>query len=284
MSDPLQQCLIALQESIGDSIPLIIGGGYGLYLRQSLSVRFTSPTLIPLEALPENRTTQDIDLILRAEVVVSADRMRTMRHALDQLGFRPVAGSEYLQFEKAVHPAGAVKIDLLVGPLGDLFDASLVKRDDRRIRPRAFGELHAHPLEEAIAVEEHLLAVTLGGTAATDGSAIVYIPQPFTYLLMKLFAFRDRLDDQRKDLARHHALDVYRIVGLITPEEDKIVRLLASRYREHPKVIEARRVAQVHFSEPRALGILRMREHPLFSPRMDLEVLRRELALILPPV
>ncbi len=36
---------------------------------------------------------------------------------------------------------------------------------------------------------------------------------------MKLHAFRDRLDDPRKDLAQHHALALYRIVTMLTEDE-----------------------------------------------------------------
>ncbi len=38
--------------------------------------------------------------------------------------------------------------------------------------------------------------------------AQIRVPQPFTYLKMKLFAFRDRKVDEAKNLGRHHALDL----------------------------------------------------------------------------
>lgn len=277
--DPLQQCLLALSAAAPEAAPLIVAGGYGLYLKQGWVVRSGVRTLLPTRLLPENRATNDIDLILRAEVVVSADRMRSVRGALDRLGFTPVPGSEYLQFAKPVLPAGAIKIDLLVGPLGDLFDPGTVKLDDRRVRPRGFGGLHAHPLDEAVGVEEHALALPLG-----ESPVRVHVPQPFTYLLMKLLAFRDRCDDERKDMARHHALDVYRIVALTTTDEDPIVRRFAAEHRDHPRVVEARGVAQRYFAAPDSLGILRLREHPLYFAGMDLDALRRELREVLPPV
>lgn len=276
--DPLQECLLGLHAALGGTIPLIVAGGYGLFLKQRMILRTGARTLVPSERLPDNRTTQDIDLILRAEVVVSAARMEMVRRALDQLELVAVPGSEFLQFAKPIKPAGSIKIDLLVGPLGSLFDPDIVKRDDRRVRPKAFSGLHAHPLEEAVAIEEHLLCIPLG-----DTDAPIYVPQPFTYLLMKLFAFRDRCNDERKDMARHHALDVYRIVAMITSEEDPVVRALSATYRQHPKVAEARHVVRVHFAQSDSLGILRLREHPLYSQAIDLESLRRELTAIFPP-
>jgi len=276
--DPLQECLLGLHAALGESVPLIIAGGYGLYLKQRSIVHSGLRTLFRLELLPDNRTTHDIDLFLQAKVVVSVNRMKLIRDAVDGLGFAAVPGSEYLQFAKPVEPAGSIKIDLMVGPLGDLFDPNSVKRDERRVRPRAFGGLHAHPLDEAVAVEEHTFPVPLG-----DAGVLVYVPQPFTYLLMKLLAFRDRCHDLRKDMARHHAMDVYRIIGMITPDEDSVVRALAATHLNHPKVFEARRVVGEHFAVPDSLGILRLREHPLFFSRMDLNRFREELSAILPP-
>ena len=250
-----------------------------MYLKQRLIVHSGLRTLFSPDLLPANRTTSDIDLFLRAEVVVSAMRMKLVRDAVDGLGFAAVPGSEYLQFAKSVEPAGSIKIDLMVGPLGDLFDPKSVKRDDRRVRARAFGGLHAHPLDDAVAVEEHTFPVPLG-----DAGVLVSVPQPFTYLLMKLLAFRDRCYDPRKDMARHHAMDVYRIIAMITPEEDSVVRALAATHLDHPKVVEARRVVGEHFAAPDSLGILRLREHQLFFGRMDLNRFREELSAILPPL
>lgn len=39
-----------------------------------------------------------------------------------------------------------------------------------------------------------------------------------------LSAFRDRLDDIDTAFGQNHALDVYRLVGLLTQEEDTAVR------------------------------------------------------------
>ena len=189
--DPLQECLLGLHAALDESVPLIIAGGYGLYLKQRSIVQSELRTLFRPELLPDNRTTHDIDLFLRAEVVVSAQRMKLVRDAVDGLGFAAVPGSEYLQFAKPVEPVGSIKLDLMVGPLGDLFDPKSVKRDDRRVRPRAFGGLHAHPLDEAVAVEEHTFPVPLG-----DAGVLVYVPQSFTYLPPNLLV--DRLEGRLK--------------------------------------------------------------------------------------
>ncbi|MCW5765170.1 MAG: hypothetical protein KIT68_04255 [Phycisphaeraceae bacterium] len=282
--DPLKQTLLDLHALLGSAVPLILGGGYGLFLKQSEVARAGVRTLFPREALPENRTTQDIDLILRAEVVVSPEAMKTVRGALDSLGFAPIPGNEFLQFKRDLQP-GEVKIDLMVGPLGELFDPNTVKRDDRRVRPKGYKELHAHPLEEAVGVEEHLTPFEISGKRrdGTDHTATVYVAQPFTYLLMKLLAFRDRANDTRKDLARHHALDIYRIIGLITEDEDQTVRNMAAKHKIHPKVLEARAVVAEHFCHTNAIGLLRMKEHQL-GGSLDPAKVISELSELLPPV
>ena len=74
---------------------------------------------------------------------------------------------------------------------------------------------------EALALGLALFELTLTGQRS-DGEPVdllVYVPNPFTYLLMKLHAFRNRKDDPDKRLASHHALDVYRIVSMLTRDE-----------------------------------------------------------------
>jgi len=89
--DPIQECLLGLHAALGESIPLIIAGGYGLYLKQRSIVHSGLRTLFSPDLLPDNRTTSDIDLFLRAEVVVSATRMKLVRDAVDGLGFAALA-------------------------------------------------------------------------------------------------------------------------------------------------------------------------------------------------
>ena len=88
--------------------------------------------------------------------------------------------------------------------------------------------------------------------------------------MMKLHAFDDRKEDERKDVGRHHALDLYTIGGLMTePEYEGAVRL-GRESRENPQVQRAREIVAGCFSEPGAIGLLRVREHPLFRPDFNL--------------
>lgn len=275
--DPLRTTLLDLDAALNWDQRLILGGGYGLFLKQRyLADHPEIQTLFPVHDLPEARTTKDIDLILRAEIVTDSVSMKRIREALDALGFSVVESAKYMQFVRPAGP-GEVKIDLLAAPLGQ--HEARVPRDPRRVKPRPSVELHASKLEEALAVDRHAMMIPLSGLLSTSQqhTAEVLIPQTFSYLLMKLLAFRDRLNDENKDLGRHHALDIYRIVGLLTKDEDAAVKQLSREFAAHPTAILARDTASQYFVEPEGIGRLRIREHLLFKPELDLDRFGEEL-------
>jgi hypothetical protein len=260
---------------------LCVGGGLGLFLKQVL-LRDDSrtPTLFALEQLPPPRTTEDIDVILRAEVATDSARMKLFRLALDRLGYQVVESAKYMQFVKRFG-VGAVKVDLLAGPLGSFEDR--VPHDPRRIKPRPSVGLHARRMDEALAVDESHAEVQLEGRLpdGANRSAKIVIPGAFPYLLMKLMAFRDRLQDEDHDLGRHHALDLFRIVGMLTPDEDRAIDELVRRYTNHPVAIEARSIVDAHFVPEDGLGRIRIREHPLASSSLDIDRFVQELRALL---
>jgi len=275
--DPLLTALLELDAALAPPIELTVGGGYGLFLKQLfLKENGHIQTLFAIDELPQARTTQDIDLILRAEVVTDSPSMGRIRRALDSLGFEVVPEAKYMQFTMDVG-TGTVKIDLLAGPLGQFADR--VPSDPRRVKPQPSVNLHARKLEEALAVEQHPIRIPISGTLRTGEAhkTIVSIPQAFTYLLTKLIAFRDRIDDSTKDYARHHALDIYRIVGLLTREEDVYVKELSREFRLHPTVLDARKIVQDYFIPADGIGRLRIREHQLAVGAMDMERFAQEL-------
>ncbi len=237
-------------------------------------------TLIPAESWPEARATNDMDLLLRPEIVTRAEHMKTIRDGLDRLGFEVVKGAEFYQFAKRLGGSRYVKVDLLAGPLGQYEDPSRVKVDSRRVKPKPSVGLHAHRSDEAVAYDLEPITVSLSGTRSSGEKAVyeVTIPQAFSYLMMKLLAFRDRKDDAEKEFAQHHALDLYRIVAMLSEPEYTSVQSLSTTYRDDDQVREASRIVSGFFAETGALGILRMREHPLFVGGFDLkqfiEVLR----------
>ena len=279
--DPLLTTLLDLDFALQSQPKLIIGGGYGLYLKQIyLSAHPELQTLFALRSLPVARTTQDIDVILRDEIVTDSKSMQKIRTALDQLDFTVVDTAKYTQFSRPMNP-GRVKIDLLAAPLGEFADR--VPKDVRRVKPRPSVKLHASKLEEALAVDRHATIIPVSGTLSNGEMHIteVLVPQAFSYLMMKLFAFRDRLDDADKGLGQHHALDVYRIVGMLRRDEDPLVRELSKEHATHPKVLDARNIAREYFVSKTGVGRIRIQEHPLFTAEMDLDRFGEELNLLL---
>lgn len=279
--DPLLTTLLDLDAALRSPQKLIIGGGYGLYLKQlHLQENIQLRTLFAASSLPNARTTEDIDLILRAEIVTDSKSMKSIRDVLDQLGFTVVEAAKYTQFVRPMSP-GQVKIDLLAAPLGEF--ASRVPKDARRVKPRPSVNLHASKLEEALGVDRHAIPIPVEGQLSSGQThrTEVLIPQAFTYLLMKLCAFRDRIDDADKNLGRHHALDIYRIVGLLTADEDDDVRRLAAEFAAHPVLVNARQIAADHFISPDGVGRLRIREHPLHTADLELDRMAQELERVL---
>ena len=159
--------------------PLILGGGYGLYLRRTILEREKTRTL--LGHWPEARSTNDLDLFLRPELLCDSTRLLSLKSAFDELGYQPVVGAEHYQFRKD-DPDGfiarGIKIDLLTGPSSS-FDGTGLRVDERRVRPNPSVKVHAHPTDEATTLDENLQEVKFkidgGGKQSRVFTAPVYV-------------------------------------------------------------------------------------------------------------
>lgn len=257
MIDPLREELRALARDLRDSgVPLIVGGGYGLLLRAELLRQSGARTLIP--DFPEARSTEDIDIFLKAEVISDPQKTQTIRESLDRRGYEPVV--RYFQFQREIDYRGryrVVKVDFLSAPVSGPL-SSKVKADSVRLRPQGSKGLHAHVTPEAISIEDSLTAVDIDDS----GERLeVYLPHPFSYLLLKLHALRDRVEDEATSYGQHHAFDIYGSVAMMTETEWSESSYLARKYAETEEVIEARRVVSEMFAGVEAIGMLRLQEH-----------------------
>ncbi len=270
-ADPLSITLLDLDAALGGGADLMVGGGFGLYLKQLHLEKSAVRTLLPKSRWPQARTTQDIDLFLRAEIVADVARMERLRGALDQLGFLVEEDAKWMKFARDVGRRTVI-IDLMVGPLGEFEDRT--ERHSIRVKPIGSSGLHARAANDAIGVEHEPVHLSLGdGTRSSE----VLVPQAFPFALMKLGALRDRVNDTNKDEGRHHALDTYRIVAMLTEAEDDVARMLAARYSAHPVITAAKRTVDELFAAPNGLGGLRLREHPLCPADADPTWLAKEL-------
>ncbi len=266
----LRTSLLDLLHALGDDAQgILLGGGYGLYLKQLHLAEAGVRTLISADLWPAPRATQDLDLMLSAELVADARSMTAVRTALDKLNYKVIKGSEYLQFVRTISAMQFVKIDLLTAQLDVLKGIPAINADSRRARPAAADrpKLHAHPTDGALTLSELPLVIEVTGTLSTDEAftARVTIPHPFSYLLMKLTAYRDRRNDADKDLGRHHALDVFRIVAMLTEQERDQVQANVRHFAANAQVRSCADLVRSDFAGSAAPGVLAMRAHTLWQ-------------------
>lgn len=267
-------------------IPLIIGGGYGIYLKQRFVAERQPRTLI--ETLPAVRSTRDLDLFLRTELLADSPRARLLADALERLGYEVVPGRERYQYRKTVEASGQsheVKIDLLTRDPPDPLRSRL-EVERIHVKPKPKAGIHAYRTEEAVAIEDEPTELHVEGALSTGEpfSGSILLPQPFAYALLKLFAFRDQMDDEdeRRGRGRHHAMDLFAILAMMTEEEYERARRFSEKYANESTVIEGGRIVQKCFANPEGLGILRMRESSDFSSELDLETFTEVLQEIFP--
>jgi len=269
--DLLVTNLLDLLYELRDQPVPTIGGGFGLYLKRQWIEEMQVRTLF--SQLPMPRATNDLDLFIRADVLCDIESMKAVAAALDRLNYKDVPEARYMQWKKRIDLHGQareIKVDLLVGPLGQFRKQLHVNGD--RARPRGSIKLHAHTLEEAVHIDESPLLLPVSGQRSNGQPTEmqIHLPQPFTYLMMKLFAFRDRKDDADKNLGKHHALDLYAITAMQTEAEYQESLLLGKLYNSDERIETARTIIRSDFAEPTSIGILRLREHPLFLPEFPL--------------
>jgi len=269
----LRTALLDLLYELRDAdIKLIIGGGFGIYLRTQHVLETHQRTL--LDVRPEARSTNDLDLFLRPELLIHSTKLKPLAAAIDRLGYKVIPEAAKYQFVKpgpGGAAAGSLKLDLLTAPQS-AFSGKGLKVDRRRVRPDPSIGIHAHPCDQVVTLEEKLLPVAFSGTLGSNKpwQAEIFLPHPYTLLLMKLFAFKDRINDPRKDLGRHHALDLYSIIALMNEPEWQECRDFSHRLQNEPVIIEAGQIVTEHFSAVEQPGLLRLREHVYFRPEFQL--------------
>ena len=204
-------------------------------------------------------TTADLDCFLRTDIITDGARMQRIAEALQALGFAPRV--PYFLFEKTVAYGGSphtIAVDLLAPDVGPEHDDLMHRRDPRRIRPRNYRTLHGRRTPEAITIER--------GTTRVDvsqwGSGVfAAIPHPVSFVLMKLFAFRDRLasDDPAMHAdAGYHAFDVFQVIASMNAEEwDEGVAILRE-VSTHSVLAKARKIVATQFMTSGAPGPVRI--------------------------
>jgi hypothetical protein len=256
----------------GSGLKLIVGGGFGIYLRYRETL-LTKPRTL-LNKWPEQRSTNDLDLFLRAELLIDSQRLLLLVNALNNLGYKPVETAKYYQFFKPGPnggESGGLKVDILTGSEQALKKIGVVARD-RRAYPKPRIPLHARTLNEALTLEENLQSITIEGNLSNGKMARldVFLPHAFTFLMMKLFALHDRIDDAEKDYGRHHALDLYMIIAMMTQEDWNNCVKMHKSHKTEAKVVEAGMLVKQLFGNALSLGVLRLKENKYYRTDFQL--------------
>lgn len=265
----LSDALLDLVEQIsGAKLKLIVGGGFGIYLRHKELLK-TGNVKTLLKEWPQPRSTNDLDLFLKTELLADSAKLKPLADAIQQLGYNPIATAKYYQFFKPGlkgGEAGGFKIDILTGPVESLRQLG-IKADSRRAHPVPKIEFHAHPLDEALTLEEHLKSVVI---ESSGRHGAVFLPHPFSFIMMKLFALHDRQNDPEKDYGRHHALDIYTIVAMMTSREWEESVQLAEKYKHNRKMQEAAVIVHEMFNDELSPGVIRLRESKYYNDGFQL--------------
>ena len=275
---PLSAHLLDLLQALeGHDIPLILVGGFGLFLRRQIVVQRGIQTLYAV--IPEPRATEDLDFILKLQLLADVSKMEGLRATIDILGYEVVESAREYQFRKPGTVWGSqrdVKIDLMARTPEE-GDPKL-HIGGRRLMPQKHNNpLHAFRTPEAIAVEESLEEVALSElcTSGQSYTGTIYLPVSFALYLMKLFAFRDeqigRKGSNREQYARKHAIDLYTISALLTAEEYDALSIYREKYESHPTVQEATTIVSEYFARRDSPGTIRLQEHPDFPAANQLE-------------
>lgn len=272
-----------LHEIHSDDIRLIIGGGFGIYLKTEHVQHLNARTL--LREWPEPRSTNDLDLFLRPELLIDSAKLKPLAEAMTKLGYRVVTGAEKYQFVKLGPEGSNIKIDILTGPQS-CFENTLVSVDDRRVRPNPSIGMHAHPVDGALTLEDGVLPILIDGKLSTGKQwrGEILLPHPYTFLMMKLFAFRDRLNDPDKEYGRYHAIDIYTILASTTEDEWRYALELRDSRCDLPFVIEAGYLVFQYFSALDRLGMIRLQESRYYRKELQTDEFMSAMRELFPRV
>lgn len=235
----------------------ILAGGFGLYLKREQRVKEVLagvPTII--ELIPESRATQDIDLFLRMEVLLSPSDEQSVVEVLQGLQYTAV--TNYFQFAKPVSGFGLrgdVKVDILVRAPREM-ERIVLRENPPRLGSRSPTPLHGRLVPEAFAVEESPQELQVEGQT-TEGHEVtcsVHLPHPFSWLIMKIIAAIDPVDRGEKGKARH-SFDTYALVAMMTEPEFRETKHLVQVFSGNEVLRTAVESAKRLFWETDSRGI-----------------------------
>jgi hypothetical protein len=228
-----------------NDIPLIIGGGLSLYIRTTFLKKKRSPRY-PYQAF--QRSTKDIDIYLTSNLIADSKKLNLMRDTLTQLGY--TVKTQYFQYTKEFNNGKSVVIDVLAAPLN--------KNDkDIRVKLKDVKNFHARKNDEAEGIDIGLIHIP-------GLSENLYLISSFNFIILKLHAFRDRLNDESVDKGRYHAFDVFATVLDMGESDWKNAKSHYESFSTADNIQSAGRIVLEYFADEYDIGIIRLKENELF--------------------
>jgi hypothetical protein len=267
INDALITPLVELAKELDKSgIPLILGGGLSLYLRTTLLKKKYSPRF-PKRIM--QRSTKDIDFFLTSDLIADPTKVGLIRDALDSLGYKPV--TKYFQFSKRTPNTDSkeIMIDILSAPPFDK-DLHKIKTKGIRIKPEGIEKFHAYLVKEAKDINLGLIQINdFSNLNHNVNISNLFIPSSFNYIVLKLHAFRDRVNDQSVDYGQHHAYDIFATVIDMDQADWENAEHHLSINPTSEYIRSSQNIIATFFSNKDNLGIIRLRENKLYQRDKD---------------
>ena len=260
MNDELLKHFLELQQALADKgVPIILGGGMSLYINLTYKNGDNSRYPFGIKVRPTN----DLDIFLTADLIADTTKYENIKKTLEQtLGYKVVETAKWFQFKKEIDLYGIsriIKIDLLSAPPKES-DLSKVNIKVPRVRPRSAKNIHAFLTNEAKGLEIGKQIINL-----PDGSQTITIVSNFNYLIFKLHAFVDTLEDAKKDYGRHHALDLFYTVARMVEKDWENARNHYELHSREDYLINACKIRKDFFSTREQFGIIRLAENQAYT-------------------
>ncbi|MCE5186527.1 MAG: nucleotidyl transferase AbiEii/AbiGii toxin family protein [Planctomycetaceae bacterium] len=232
----LRELAIACRQK---NIRPIICGGCGVYLH--LAGKTT-------EAQPIVRATTDIDVMFsRQDLLDELKRQAMAEIILKELKYAVQAEKKHHGFKKET----GQELDILVPCVETL------PRNNYRLTI-VNSVLHGYITPEAEFIEEDLQTISLPaiGQGISDEAINVYVPCAANFMIMKLYAFRDRSEGPRRDPAQaiDHAFDVYALIMQTDRDDFREGQLFLSRHNDSDIIRQAKRIVEDSFSDAEKIG------------------------------
>ena len=262
-NDSLISPLVELAKELEKfDIPLILGGGFSLYLRTALLNKKYS-SRFPKRIL--QRSTKDIDIFLTSDLIADSAKVGHIRDALNTLGYKPV--TNYFQFSKSKTAAGNkdILIDILSAPASDK-DLDRVITKGIRIKPEGIEKFHAYLVKEAKDINLGLIPLNdFSNLSRSIKISNLFILSSFNYIVLKLHAFRDRLNDESVNYGQHHAYDIFAtVIDMDQTDWDNAEHHLSTNQAAE-YIQSSRDIITKFFADKDDLGIIRLRENKLYQ-------------------